>query len=258
MLDQNKNKDIKVSNELSIVDKLKTNHESPEIKEEKPKEKVKEVIVYRDRRGGGGCRVACCGIFLILFLCCASIIALITIRPPFFWDRATEVLNSNLNLPVYETPKLKPEIEEELLREVTPGENIIKLSEEDLTFIARENISQLHDLRLDIEDGVLRAYFALDNTEKPVYMLIDFVIENNKVVVDRIGTASIELPQSLYPLINDTLNTLINNLFDPSGDSEQGGIQNLIFNQSQGLSIKEISFEKDYLVLNVYLDINLF
>lgn len=244
--------------EMSIVDKLKSNNDSTLNREEKPKEKIKEVIVYKERRGGGGCRIMCCGIFLILFLCCASTIALIIYKPPFFWDRTTDLLNNNLDLPNYETPKTKPDIENSLLQEITPGENTIRISESDLTFIARENLTQFNDLRFDIEEGLLKAYFALDKTENPVYIVLDFSVEDNKIVLTRVGTSSIALPETLYPLINDTVNTLINNLFDPSGDSEQGGIQNLLFNQSEGLSIKTISFEKDNLVLVIDLDINLF
>jgi len=219
----------------------------------------KVIVKYRDRPKGGGCLggIGCnaigCGILLILFACCLGTIFVVISRPAAIWDRVTTYLNTGLNTQVYQ-PASADYIQENIIGNLKNGQNDIYITEDQLTTIARERLTQFKDLRFDIENEELTMYWALDSSNNPVFGEIRMKTENSTVKIIKIGTPNLTLPEFTNAALNNILLSALN-LNNKEGD---GNLLSALITDNSNLKINKVEFQKDKLYLDVNISINLF
>jgi len=223
-----------------------------------PTSTIQQTRVVEYKRGSGcftgmGCNIAGCLVSLLLILCCLGTIFTIVNRPAFIWDRVVTFLNTGLNLPTYQNTN-PTFIEESIISNIKNGQNDIYITEDQLTAIARERLTQLKDLRFDIENGELSMFWALDNSENPVYAQVKLKVENNKIVISKLGTPNVTLPE----FANESANSLILSVLNASGIGGSGNFLDTLFAENGNIKINRIEFQKDKLYLDVFVNVNLF
>ncbi len=219
---------------------------------------VQQTKVIEYKRGNGcfsgmGCNLAGCLISLLLILCCVGSLLIIVNRPAFIWDRVVSYLNTGINLPQYVSTD-STFIEENIISNIKNGQNDIYITEDQLTAIARERLTQLKDLRFDLESGELSMYWALDNSANPIYANVKLKVQDNKIAISKLGTPNLTLPE----FANDSANNLILSILNASGLGSSGNFLDTLFAENGNVKINRIEFQKDKLYLDVFVNVNLF
>lgn len=266
MLKENPNKIPTSANaDKNVIDPIKSSDVQNSLDEksnqEKKTEKIIEerrVIEYRTKRGGClgtgiGCNVLGCLFILLLLFCCAGFIFIIVSRPPVIWDRVVDYLNTGLHLPDYH-PSSADYVQESIVSNLKNGQNDIYISEDQLTTIARDKLTQFKDLTFDIENGELLMYWALDNSNKPVYAQIKLETKNNSVKISKIGTPNLSLPE----FTNEALNSLILSVLNLNTSDGNGNLIDTILNNGGNIKINKVEFQKDKIYLDIYITVDLF
>jgi hypothetical protein len=199
----------------------------------------------------------------IIILCCAvSIISLS--KPGFVWTPLSEFLNDGKQTTII-ADRSAAEVQQEILGQVTSvGENNIKVTEEQLTVLARQQLPQLRDLTVDIEQGILSLYWKLDQSENSIIANVDIGIDQSgKVSIKKIGTPKIALPESFNNAVAESVIQAITNSANQSemtssatNSFDPSMLQNLI-TTNENFQLKSINLENDYADLKVFLNIPL-
>lgn len=253
------------SNYIEPVD-LKTDFKNPEpeqkvAKEIEPKYKEPEIryIEKEVRRGNG------CGLRIFFYLGCLGFcflifagIYILTTKPVGAWEKIVEFLNDDVqvnytkSLPNYDTVKVS--VDDQLN---TKGQNEIKITEDQLTVLGRENISQLKNLTVDVESEVVRLYWTIDenNKENPLWGVVEIKILEGKPEIKKIGTERVGLPSFL----NEALTNGILAMLDfGNNEKNPNEIIRALITKNEEMEISEIRLEKDLLVIVVNVDVSIF
>ncbi len=198
-----------------------------------------------------GIRGLGCIIMLLFLGCCFLTLYVIINKPVTLWNPAVDILNNGFVYPNYQK-QLSTTIESEIISQIkTVGENDVYISNDQLTYLLQEKLPQFNDLVFKSEDGVLKAYWKLDQGEKPIFGEADIqVFDKNNLVITRLGTPAVKFPSVMYPAINNLLAIFLNQ------DLVKKQFEN--FKLNDNLRIDEVSFLKDRVYLSVNVDVKIF
>lgn len=250
----------------SIKDVLSSPSQVNEIKEEGPKEVVKErvIVQYRDKpRGylngcGCGCRSLGCGLFLIILLIVAGFVYIFAEKPAFIWSTVVSYLNAEERAPEYEEENLES-LQQNINSQVNTIGNVqIILTENQVTTLVRNKVTQLKDVTVKLEDETVKFYWHLDDSlpSKPLLGIIKLSYnQEGKLILSEVGTGKVKLPNALNGLVTHTVYSALNLTGDANNLSETF-IKGIF--QSENLSIKSINFEEGTVKIEANITVNLF
>jgi len=193
---------------------------------------------------------------IIFFLCCGLTIYFFAASPTNLWPTFADFLNKDIYTSDYEIEVEESEARENLRNQISEvGDNEIILSENEVSAIARAEIKELPNLFVNIEPNKMLIYWDLNESNGEVITgVAEVVIENDQLVVKKLGTPRIYFPESLNNYLANAALSALN-----FGD-ERASTNNLIY-QLLGLNIeneiKNINLEKDELKYVVNIDVDL-
>lgn len=213
--------------------------------------------VEREHRSGCGCKIFLyLGCLVFCFIIIAGIYVAST-KPSGVWEKVIDFLNADLvvqeqNLSTYDA--VKANLDEQL---DVKGENNIEITEEQLTVLGRENISQLDTLTADIESEVVRLYWVIDNRveDKPLWGVVEIGVVDSKPEIQKVGTERFGLPSVLNEAITNGILSLLN--FGDESKDPNDLVKNLITKNDE-MQINKITLEKDKMVITINVDVSLF
>jgi hypothetical protein len=225
-------------------------------------EPVKEKVVYverdRRRRGGLGCRsIILILVLLTLAICCGTIYIFVS-KPTGVWDSVVNFLNADLVLPEYDNTTYESAATEIEQQVQSVGANEVVITEDQLTALARGNLEQLNEILVDVQEGKLRLIWPVDKTlpENPLYALIDIDLDDlNNPKISKLGTERLGLPQFLNDAISNAALSALN--FGNNEEDPNALIKTIVF-ENEEVQIESIDFEKDEIVIQLNVAVDLF
>ena len=177
-------------------------------------------------------------------------------KPPMLWNSFVEFVNNDLKVPSYNEITEAEALEQINTQLTTVGENIIPINESQLAAILKPRLQQLKDIKVDIEEGVIRLLWTLDESieGKPIYGVIELVEDGNTLVIDSIGTGRFILPDALKQAISSSLLSIS----QIGNGANAENIMDTVLPFDENLEIRSMEIKQDLLELVVYLNANLF
>lgn len=208
-----------------------------------------------------GCRgiacIGCLGGLLIIAMCIGTIIIFIA-RPKGIWEKTIDLVNSTPPSQIDISKNRSGQNIENLLEQITSiGENNIKITEGEINLIISELSTNIKNLAVDIEPGIFVIYVAIDSgvENKPFWIEISLKLNENLLDINRLMFGKIQIPEFLHKPILSLLQTFL-----PIGGSEldvRAFLNEVIFKENPNLKVKDVELFKDFMELDVELDITL-
>lgn len=195
------------------------------------------------------------GCWLPLAIVIVFIVFLAT-KPPAVWDTAVDFVNNNVAVPENEVLTETETINQINSQLTTVGENTVQINESQLAAILKPRLQQLSGLKVDLEEGVIRLVWVLDESRegKPVYGIIELTKDGEGLKIENIGTGRVFIPQSLNKVISDSLLSL-SQIGTPS---EADNLMQAILPFDESLDVTSLAIKEDLLELDVNLDASVF
>ncbi len=218
---------------------------------------------YDDDRGrvrgsGLGCRSIACGGCIVVLLIIIGIVFIAVNKPAGIWNTVVDFLNADAQVPEYKgttSDQAKSQINDQITK---VGENKVTIDEDAFTAIIRERVPDLKNPTFDIEPGIIRLYWDLDNTIKddPLHGVVEIKSQDKNLVITKVGVNRVGTPTFL----NDFVSKTIISLFNQTG-SKKDGDYSLLYNflsPDQNITITDMSVEKDKVIITLNINANLF
>lgn len=236
----------------------------PALKVENPTQNENEQVIYEPKKRRRS-SISLRGVFRILkaigcwipiLLVLLSIVIIIT-RPAAIWGNITMFFNAGLQLPVNEEVS-EEKAEEEINSQLEKvGENLVIINESQLAGLTKNKLSQLKDLKVDIEKENIKFIWTMDKTneEAPLFGIIEINIgENNQLQVSRVGTNRVSIPTVLNKLLTESV-LAISNI---QGTDNKNNLLYTILPFDKNIEINSIQLDQDQINLIVNLKAGLF
>jgi hypothetical protein len=234
-------------------------------KKSEEKEKVIERVIIKEkvRRGGlfnTGCgfrSIGCSGCFLIIVLI-VLLVGLFITKPKGIWEKTVNFLNSDVSVPEYDGTTYESAVSTVNTQIEDVGENIVYITEDQLTAFGRENIPQLKEMIIDIEEGKLRIYWNIDSSieNKPLVGVIELQKNSGgELYITHFGTNRVSTPGFVNKYLTNVLFAVLN--LGTKNNTSNAFLVKLV-SLSENVEIKDVSFADDGLNLTVNVNVDLF
>ncbi|MEO6728317.1 MAG: hypothetical protein ABIM99_00180 [Candidatus Dojkabacteria bacterium] len=214
------------------------------------------------RRGRGcapgcGCRSIACGGLLVILLLIVGMIFIAVNKPSGIWNSVVDFLNAGVSVPKY-TPTTSDEAKSKINEQITKvGENKVSIDENSFTAILRERVPDLKNPIVDLQPGIIKIYWELDQTIKddPLYGVMEIKVQDKKLVITKAGVERIGTPGFINDFVSNTVMSLFN-----QASSKKDGDYSLLYNflsPDQNITITDLSLEQDKAIITLNINANL-
>jgi hypothetical protein len=261
------NNSTTMDNNTNKLPPLPNNSENKEEKRNnsEEKEKVVERVIIKEKvhRGGlfnTGCglrSLGCSGCFLIIVLI-VLLAGLFITKPKGIWEKTVNFLNSDVSVPEYDGTTYESAVSTVNTQIEDVGENIVYITEDQLTAFGRENIPQLKNMVIDIEQGNLRIYWNIDSSieNRPLVGVLELQKNSSsELYITHFGTNRITTPSFVNKYLTNVLFAVLN--LGTKNNTSNAFLVKLV-SLSENVEIKDVTFEDDGLNLNVNVNVDLF
>lgn len=217
-----------------------------------------EKVVLKKRRGIGcfrflfNCRCLGCSGCLLIILLIAGFIFLIANKPTGIWGTFVNFMNAEIVEPQYEVVPEEQAIISINDQVTNVGENEVVITEQLLGSIVKGRFPQFKDMKVDIEQDIVKLVWKMDETvpETPLYGVIDITQnqQNKNLEITKVGTGRVGTPQFLNDAITGTITSFLNKLV-PGQESNQ--ILYNILSPEGGVTLSDVKIEKDQIKLKI-------
>ncbi|MCA9386848.1 hypothetical protein KC669_02315 [Candidatus Dojkabacteria bacterium] len=204
------------------------------------------------------CRLISCFFLLIIFFCCALFFIITAYRPPSIWNGIVEFSNKDVELKK-ESDISFEEAKEHIGEQVTAiGENKVIIEEDYLTALAKEGFNGFKDLTVNVEEGHLDLFWALESSipNNPLIAQIRVGTDSSgDVVIQRLGTPRVSVPRSVNQLLTTAVIKLLNS---EKNDTNNKSIIGNLLSVENDTSIEKINFRDGFVELTININVNLY
>jgi len=220
---------------------------------------------YDDHRGRGvgcapgcGCKSIACGGLLIIVLIIIACVFVVVNKPAGIWHSVVDFLNSGVEVPTYHettSTEAKSKINEQITK---VGENKVTIDEDSFTAILRDRVPDLKNPVVDLEPGLIRIFWDLDQSieNDPLHGVMEIKVQDKKLVITKVGVSRIGTPAFLNDFVSNTVISLFN-----QSNTKKDGDYSLLYNflsPDQNITITDLSLEQDKAIITLNINANLF
>lgn len=202
-------------------------------------------------QGINGCRqLVVTGCFLIVVFIVALVLTVI-FRPPFLWNPLKAFLNDDFNPP----PPAEASADEVYagISDQADEGLTASISEQQLSVLLSERIQQGKEVRVDMEDKLMRILVNIDTSDSPLWLALDIVQEDDKLAITRIGFGRLSLPEGVNSFLSDQIFAVLQLTKQQIAGSTTVKFTDLLIDQNKiegGVSISAIAFAPDELQIS--------
>ncbi|MFS8131488.1 MAG: hypothetical protein ACMG57_05960 [Candidatus Dojkabacteria bacterium] len=207
---------------------------------------------------GCGCRSIACGGCIVIILLIIGAVFIAVNKPAGIWNSVVDFLNAGVQVPAFKgttSDQAKSQINDQIK---AVGENKVTIDEDAFTAILRERVPDLKNPSVDIEPGIIKIYWDLDQTVKddPLHGVIEVKVQDKNLVITKAGVNRVGTPSFL----NDFVSKTVINLFNQAG-AHKDGDYSLLYNflsPDKNITITNLSLEQDKAIITLNINANLF
>lgn len=205
------------------------------------------------------CRSVSCLFLAIIFLCCALITIITISRPPSIWSSFVKFNNKDVILQKDNQISLE-DGKEHIEGQITGiGENVVSIDEQYLTALARSSFEQLTLLTIEVEEGIMNIYWAVDTSveDYPLIAQVQLSLtEEDELIIDKVGTPAFKLPKAANQALTSAVLAVLN--FQDGGESENKNLLSRLLAIDNDTDIKEIEFKENMIELIINVNVSLY
>ena len=182
----------------------------------------------------------------------------IFLRPPFLWNPFKDFLNDGVNPQASEPIELQDIYFD--LNSQGKVDLTAEISEEQLTNLFRTKVQNESDIRIELEEGLLRMVINIDSEDHPLWLVAEVSKEESgqedpaseKLGVTKVGFGRFGLPGGINSFLSDQLFSILTLTRKEIAGITSARLFGLLIDEEgvlDGFTIEEVNFKQDKAVI---------
>lgn len=198
------------------------------------------------------------GCLPLLFLCGIFLYVLITRTDPY-WGSIVSFLNQGEELTSTESELTYEQAQGEFEDQIQDlGENQVKLTNQQMTVLAREHLSELPEVTIEADADVIHLYWNVEDSsdQGPLLGRIDMRLdEENEPFISYVGLNRFGIPSSLSKQLSEALLPVLQFTY---GSSTPSQLLSVVFTGNENNEIYDIEFKDDEVQFTIQISLSIF